>query len=236
MESVKFRIYVVRHGETDWNRTQRLQGQSDVSLNETGLEQSMLVGEALKDVSFVRAFSSDLQRALKTAECILQYQSDCVLEKEESIRERYYQDKSQGEMPGTDKSAPSTETMPEFSARCLAWYTRSIENYMISTVKEGVPMDLQPHNILVVSHGGCVLTLLTALQAKGAVTCREGVEIGYCLNTGVSVVEYTDIPSGEERPLVGTLVQYSGVEHLARKNLTPLEINADILGDAWWQP
>ena len=65
MESVKFRIYVVRHGETDWNRMRRLQGQSDVSLNETGLEQSVLVGEALKDVPFVRAFSSDLQRALK---------------------------------------------------------------------------------------------------------------------------------------------------------------------------
>ena len=69
MESVKFRIYIVRHGETDWNRTRRLQGQSDVSLNETGLEQSMLVGEALKDVPFVRAFSSDLQRALKVRIC-----------------------------------------------------------------------------------------------------------------------------------------------------------------------
>lgn len=63
--SVKFRVYVVRHGETDWNRTRKLQGQSDVSLNETGLKQSMLVGEALKDVPFVSAYSSDLQRAVK---------------------------------------------------------------------------------------------------------------------------------------------------------------------------
>lgn len=125
--------------------------------------------------------------------------------------------------------------MPEFAARCLAWYTRSIENYMISTVKEGVSME-QPQNILVVSHGGWILTLLTALQANGAVTCREGVEIGFCLNTGVSIVEYTDIPSEGERPLVGTLVQYSGVEHLIHHNLTPLEVNADVLGDAWWQP
>ena len=62
---VKFRVYVVRHGETDWNRTRKLQGHSDVSLNELGLNQSMLVGEALKDVLFVRAFSSDLKRAVK---------------------------------------------------------------------------------------------------------------------------------------------------------------------------
>lgn len=125
--------------------------------------------------------------------------------------------------------------MPEFAARCLALYTSSVENYMISTVKEGVPFE-QPHNILVVSHGGWILTLLTALRANGAVTCHEGVEIGYCLNTGVSIIEYTDIPSGGERPLVGTLVQYSGVEHLIHQNLIPLEVNADVLGDAWWQP
>lgn len=65
--SVKFRVYIVRHGETDWNRTRKLQGQSDVPLNETGLKQSMLVGEALKEVPFVRALSSDLQRALKVS-------------------------------------------------------------------------------------------------------------------------------------------------------------------------
>lgn len=105
---------------------------------------------------------------------------------------------------------------------------------MVSKV-EGVPVE-QPRNILVVSHGGWVLTLLMALQAKGAVTCCEGVRIGYCLNTGVSIIDYTDIPSGGERPLVGTLVQYSGVDHLTRGKLTPLEVNADVLGDAWWRP
>ena len=106
---------------------------------------------------------------------------------------------------------------------------------MISTVKEGVPAE-QPHNILVVSHGGWILTLLTALEANGTVICREGVEIGYCLNTGVSIVEYNDIPSGGERSLVGTLAQYSGVEHLIHESLTPLEVNEDVLGDAWRRP
>ena len=147
---------------------------------------------------------------------------------------QYYQDESHSDSPGSNKPVPSTETMPEFAARCLAWYTRSVENHVISTVK-GVPAE-QPRNILVVSHGGWVLTLLTALQAKGAVTCREGVKIGYCLNTGVSIIEYTDIPSRGERPLVGTLVQYSGLDHLTREELTPLEVNADVLGDAWWRP
>lgn len=59
----QFRLYIVRHGETEWNRIRRIQGQLDVPLNETGLQQAMLVAEALKDIPFVRAFSSDLQRA-----------------------------------------------------------------------------------------------------------------------------------------------------------------------------
>lgn len=63
--SDKFRVYFVRHGETDWNRTRKLQGQLDVPLNETGLKQSMLVGKALKGIPLVKAFSSDLQRAMQ---------------------------------------------------------------------------------------------------------------------------------------------------------------------------
>lgn len=64
-------MYIVRHGETEWNRTRRIQGQLDVPLNETGLKQATLVAEALKDVSFVRAFSSDLQRASKVARALV---------------------------------------------------------------------------------------------------------------------------------------------------------------------
>lgn len=152
-----------------------------------------------------------------------------------SLPSQDYREASQDDILGSDKPTPSAETMSEFAARCLAWYTRSVEKYMLSTVREGGSGE-EPRHILVVSHGGCVLTLLTALRDKGAVICREGVEIGYCLNTGVSIVEYTDVPSGGEKPLVGTLVQYSSVEHLTRNNLTPLEVNASVLGDAWWQP
>lgn len=60
-------MYIVRHGETDWNRMRRIQGQLDVPLNETGFKQAVLVGEALKGIPFTRAFSSDLQRASKVA-------------------------------------------------------------------------------------------------------------------------------------------------------------------------
>ena len=44
------KLYIIRHGETDWNKEKRLQGQSDTQLNEYGIELARITGEALKDV------------------------------------------------------------------------------------------------------------------------------------------------------------------------------------------
>ena len=63
-------VCFVRHGETDANITDRLQGQSDVPLNAQGLAQAELVAARLKDEPFDVIFSSDLSRALVTAEKI----------------------------------------------------------------------------------------------------------------------------------------------------------------------
>ena len=57
------RIFLVRHGETDWNREGRFQGQMDISLNGTGLGQARSVAEALKDVPPDRSVASPLSRA-----------------------------------------------------------------------------------------------------------------------------------------------------------------------------
>ena len=59
------RVYIVRHGETQENRDGIIQGQQDTFLNAIGVEQARMVGEALKDVKFGIAFSSDLSRAVK---------------------------------------------------------------------------------------------------------------------------------------------------------------------------
>ncbi len=64
------KLYIIRHGETDWNKERRLQGQSDTMLNEYGIELAKITSEALKDVHFDYIFSSPLKRAYKTAEII----------------------------------------------------------------------------------------------------------------------------------------------------------------------
>lgn len=64
------KIYLMRHGETEYNRVGRLQGQSDIPLNEFGIQLAEKTAEGLKDVHFDAVFSSPLQRALETARIV----------------------------------------------------------------------------------------------------------------------------------------------------------------------
>jgi 2,3-bisphosphoglycerate-dependent phosphoglycerate mutase len=62
------RIYLVRHGETQANHDEIIQGHQDTALNERGFEQARLLGEALRKIKFHDvAFSSDLCRAVSVS-------------------------------------------------------------------------------------------------------------------------------------------------------------------------
>lgn len=65
------RIYLMRHGETPWNRGRRLQGRSDIRLNEFGEELARVTGEGLSDVRFDLCISSPLTRTRQTALWVL---------------------------------------------------------------------------------------------------------------------------------------------------------------------
>ena len=65
------KIYIIRHGQTEWNKSGRLQGQTDIALNENGKELAVKVGYALKEISFDRVISSPLARAVETAQLVL---------------------------------------------------------------------------------------------------------------------------------------------------------------------
>ncbi len=65
------RIILVRHGETDWNKEGRFQGQIDIPLNEHGEQQALAAAQLLKSVRIDKAFSSSMSRPKKTAKLIL---------------------------------------------------------------------------------------------------------------------------------------------------------------------
>jgi len=66
-------IYLVRHGQTAWNKEEIFRGRSDIPLNETGLKEAELAGEYLKKKEIHAIYSSPLSRALRTAQKIGQF-------------------------------------------------------------------------------------------------------------------------------------------------------------------
>lgn len=61
------KLYLIRHGETEWNSVKRWQGWTDIELSEKGFEQARLLGERLKKLDIDEIYSSPLKRAYETA-------------------------------------------------------------------------------------------------------------------------------------------------------------------------
>lgn len=103
------KIYLFRHGETDWNKQRRLQGQSDVPLNAFGIELAVKTAKALEQegIVFDRAFSSPLSRALETARILIGGR-DIPLETDSRLMEMNFGTYEGGafDPPKTDPSHP----------------------------------------------------------------------------------------------------------------------------------
>jgi broad specificity phosphatase PhoE len=67
------RLILVRHGQTEWNRQRRIQGLSDLEMNETGMRQAEALADALKDRNVTAIYTSPLKRAVATARAIARH-------------------------------------------------------------------------------------------------------------------------------------------------------------------
>ena len=81
------RIFLVRHGETNWNKEGRFQGQRNIPLNSNGKKQAEKASKYLKEINFNKAFSSSMDRPYETAQIILQNKSDLEITKIEKLVE-----------------------------------------------------------------------------------------------------------------------------------------------------
>lgn len=81
------KIYLIRHGETDFNKQNKEWGQpNETALNDWGIEQSEKLAQRLKEIKFEKLFSSDLKRAIQTAE-IVSKAIEIPIIKDERLRE-----------------------------------------------------------------------------------------------------------------------------------------------------
>ena len=79
-------IYIIRHGQTVWNKARKLQGSTDIELTEEGKKLAILTGHGLRGIPFDKVFSSPLKRAYVTAS-LIHAESNVTIEIDERIRE-----------------------------------------------------------------------------------------------------------------------------------------------------
>ncbi|KAI1794685.1 phosphoglycerate mutase-like protein [Ganoderma leucocontextum] len=124
--AVVAKVYIVRHGETDANREGVIQGHLDTALNPAGILQAKLVADALEDVPLGAAYSSDLQRARKTAEIILENHPKLELEASEALRERFMGEWQGEAIAKRANPPPDLEPLIDFHARGVKWWNKTV--------------------------------------------------------------------------------------------------------------
>ena len=159
------KLYIVRHGETVWNREGRIQGHTDVGLSERGLEQARLLAQRLKSVPLDAAYASDLCRASDTAAAILEGR-DVPLYPTPRLRE-YHKGAFEG-LTEAELRARYPAEYPGYIAKDLDYApeggesTRGVSARMTAAVNEIKERHLGD-NVLVVGHGGSLRAAMMVL-------------------------------------------------------------------------
>ncbi len=113
-------LLLIRHGETAWNAVRRLQGHLDIGLNDAGRGQAAALAKALAAEPLAAIVSSDLQRAMHTAQAVAQYHH-VPFHTDRELRERGY---------GVFEGLLYTEIAERYPDDFAAWQGRHIDAVM----------------------------------------------------------------------------------------------------------
>lgn len=203
------RVIAIRHGETAWNAETRMQGQLDVPLNDAGRWQAGRVAAALADEAIDAIYSSDLARALQTAEPLaaatgLAIATDAGLRERcfgvfqgltfDEVEARWPEDSLRWRRREPDFAPAGAETLRDFAARCVAAAARIAARHPGQT-------------IAIVTHGGVLDSLYRAAARVGLQSSRSwllaNAGINRLLHTpqGFTLVGWADTGHLEAAPL-----------------------------------
>ena len=203
------KIYFVRHGETIWNKEKKIQGRSDIPLNEYGKELGMITAEALKDIPFDVVYSSPLIRAKETAE-ILVKNRNLVIHEDNRLLEMSFGE-GEGESlpeihahpemklhnfihnPGEYTPPAGGETFEELYDRC--------KNFIKEII---IPAEKKYDTMLIVGHGALIRGMIHYINNRPSkdfwiVTHKNcSVTIADCTDGKLSLLEEAKIYYQEE--------------------------------------
>ena len=148
------KLYLVRHGQTDWNVAHLAQGRTDVPLNEIGIMQAKELRDKVRDMKFDACYSSPLERAMETAKIVVD--GRCKIIKDNLLVERCFGD-YEGRTPpgdwlkywsfGYNEDSAGMEPLEDVFERTKI--------FLDKLKKTHAPGD----SILVVGHGGTLKTM-----------------------------------------------------------------------------
>ena len=190
------KIYIIRHGETDWNKVRRLQGRSDIPLNEEGRRLARITGEALSSVTFRCIYTSPLRRAKETAMLVKGDRQIDVIEDERlqeisfGIYEGHCCAKDNYEIPDPDfmnfftrpdqyHPPEGAESIEELCAR-----TTDFLQELVHTTQYGAE-----DAILLSTHGAALRGLLSSVEKTDIAHFWQG---GVHKNCAVTILDVTD--------------------------------------------
>lgn len=175
------RLYVLRHGETDWNVQCRFQGHSDIPLNHKGVALAKVTGEGMADVPFDLAFTSPLQRAKQTAELVLAGRDVPLIVEPRLIEVAFgvYEGVFTNSGPGGTVNQnlvdfirnPERYQAPE-GGESFQELSRRMADYLTDLSSQP---DLAQKTILLSTHGGATTALLNAVDPPQGFFWRAGV-------------------------------------------------------------
>lgn len=158
---IKGNWYFVRHGETDWNKERRMQGNTDISLNEHGKEQALEIAQQLKKQNIDLIISSDLKRAKETAEIIAkEIGAEIIFDK--NLRERNF-----GSWEGKTHEEIGIEKYEKYRGTQEASEDAELFENLEKRVSESIKNHSSNHkhkNVAVVAHGGVMRAILKKLK------------------------------------------------------------------------
>lgn len=143
-------IYIIRHGQTDWNIEHKTQGQTDIALNTNGIEQGELITQKIANLKIDNIISSDLKRAYMTAQ-IINKNFNKNIKTDKRLREFCF-----GTLEGITRDKITQEIWDDFNKNPKQFNAETKEE-IFNRIKSFID-DIKSNNInkntLVVTHGG----------------------------------------------------------------------------------
>ena len=189
MKEEKTRLYLIRHGETEWNRGGRYQGWTDIELSDEGKEQAALLAKRFEYMPLDAIYVSPLKRAIATAEPI------AVQKGLPMITDEHFKEINFGEWEG--------HTVTELTEKYGKPYTDFFENPFAHTMPgegsfhkvgerslAGIQEIIKKHRgqrVAIVSHGGLLRVLMIKLLGLDLNMYRRM----WLTNTSISMIDIT---------------------------------------------